>query len=242
MPRYGVSIPDAVWVATAVLHQKRPDCRTFSTREIRDCVIGLEMDCSKNPDSINDCITADCVAENPATSRSNNHRKLFIEGRGKYRLYRHGEDRPDPSKDGSPVEPAKHKLPPKFQGHLEWYDNVYMKKPLPAPSALGSPDSAVARAGRAAAGAPGGARTDGRGGCACGTEPALRGGTFGTGGRPAALGHRGCDAGRKGHGKSAQHEGIVHGQVPGMRVRDTSRGGSQVQRSPPPAPARTRRR
>ena len=160
MPRYDVSIPDAVWVATAVLHQKRPDCRTFSTREIRDCVIGLEIDCSKNPRSINDCINADCVANNPATERTNNHCKLFYEGPGKYRLYRRGEDKPDPSKDGRPVEPAKPKLPPKFQGHLEWYRNVYMKHPLPAPSALGSPDSAVARAGRTAAGAPGGARAN----------------------------------------------------------------------------------
>ena len=209
MPRYSVSIPDAVWVATAVLHQKRPDCRTFSTKEIRDCVIGLEMDCSKNPDSINNCINAYCVASNTTTSHPSNHCKLFIEGPGKYRLYRRGEDRPSPSKDGCLVEPAKRKLPPEFRGHVDWYCNVYMKNPPPAPSALGSPDSAGARAGRTATGAPGGARTDGGGGRACGTEPARRSGTFGIGGRPAALGHRSRDAGHKGHDKSAQDEKVV---------------------------------
>lgn len=132
MPRYDVSIPNAVWVATAILHQKKPDCEAFTTEEIRDCVIGLEMDCSKNPDSINDCINADCVANNPATKRPNNHCKLFRKGPKKhrlYRLYRHGEDEPDPSKAGCPVEPPRHKLPPEFQEHLEWYHNVYRKKP-----------------------------------------------------------------------------------------------------------------
>ena len=90
------------------------------------------MDCSKNPDSINDCINADCVANNPATKRPNNHCKLFRKGPKKhrlYRLYRHGEDEPDPSKAGCPVEPPRHKLPPEFQEHLEWYHNVYRKKP-----------------------------------------------------------------------------------------------------------------
>lgn len=162
MPRYEVSIPDAIWVATAILHQKKPDHETFSTKEIRDCVIGLEMDCSKNPRSINDCINADCVANHPATKRPNNHCKLFKEGYGKYRLYRRGEDKPDPSKDGCPVEPAGHELPTKFQGHVEWYRNVYRKNPPPVPSASRSPDSAGARVGHAAGGAPGGVRTSGR--------------------------------------------------------------------------------
>lgn len=161
MPRYAVSIPNAVWVATAVLHQKNPDCETFSTEEIRDCVIGLEMDCSKNPRSINDCINADCVANNPATERLNNHCKLFKEGPKKYRLYRRGEDEPDPSKAGCPVEPPRHKLPPEFQEHLEWYHNVYRKNPPSISGAPSTPDSVDAQTGHAAAGAPGGARTNG---------------------------------------------------------------------------------
>lgn len=165
MPRYEVSIPDAVWVATAILHQKRPDRETFSTEEIRDCVIGLKVDCSKNPRSINDCINADCVANNPATKRLNNHCKLFRKGPKKcrlYRLYRRGEDEPDPSKDGCPVEPTKHEVRTKFQGHVEWYHNVYSKNPPPVLSASGSPDPAGARVGHAAGGVPGVARTSGR--------------------------------------------------------------------------------
>ena len=160
MPRYDVSIPNAVWVATAILHQKKPDCKTFTTKEIRDCVIGLEMDCSKNPRPINDCINADCVANNPATKRTNNHCKLFKESCGEYRLYRHGEDEPDPSKAGRPVEPPRHKLPQEFQEHLKWYHNVYRKNPPPMSGASSMPDLVDAQAGHAAAGAPGGARTN----------------------------------------------------------------------------------
>lgn len=124
MPRYSVKLPDAVWLATATLHQKKGNHKTFSTNEIRKQVEEQKVGSSINSRSISDSIVADCVANHKATMRPS-HRKLYKESRGKYRLYRRNEDKHHESRNGCPIEPDKKNLPLKFRHYIEWYRDDY---------------------------------------------------------------------------------------------------------------------
>ena len=155
-----VKVADAVWVATAMLHESEGIHKSFSKGRISDKVI-KEIDSSKNAGSIEHNISVHCLANRPARPMKDNHCKMYRESRGRYRLYRSGEDDRDPSRRGCHVEPDRERLPPEHRKWIEWYHRVYCAKK--APSAPDGPDPAGARAGRAAAGLPGGARANGQG-------------------------------------------------------------------------------
>lgn len=124
MARYPVNLADAVWVATATLHRKYGIHQTFSTAEILEEVVEQKIRSSKNPDTIQCYINADCVANHPYMQCNSNHSKLY-KYKGKYRLYRQGSDTCHESKMHCRVEPDKHNLPQKYQIYIEWYRNEY---------------------------------------------------------------------------------------------------------------------
>lgn len=133
MKRFPVDIADAIWVATAMLHESEGIHESFSRGRICDQVI-KEIDSSKNAGSIMHNISVHCLANRPARSKSDNHCKLYREGMGRYRLYRSGEDDRDPSRRGCHVEPDRERLPPEHHGRIEWYHRVYCAKKAPPPA------------------------------------------------------------------------------------------------------------
>lgn len=130
MKDFPVSVADAIWVATAMLHGSEGIHESFPRGRICDRVIA-EIDSSKNAASIKHNISVHCLANLPVRSKSDNHCKLYREGRGKYRLYRRGEDDRDPSRRGCLVEPDMKNLPPKHRRWIGWYHKDYCGKRAP---------------------------------------------------------------------------------------------------------------
>ena len=145
-----------------MLHESEGISESFSKGRISDKVI-KEIASSKNAGSIEHNVSVHCLANIPAGPKDN-HCKMYRESRGRYRLYRSGEDDRDPSRRGCHVEPDRERLPLEHRKWIEWYHRVYCAKKAPsAPGGPGGPDPAGARAGRAAVGLPGGARANGQG-------------------------------------------------------------------------------
>ena len=96
--RFPVDIADAIWVATAMLHESEGISESFSKGRISDKVI-KEIASSKNAGSIEHNVSVHCLANIPAGPKDN-HCKMYRESRGRYRLYRSGEDDRDPSRRG----------------------------------------------------------------------------------------------------------------------------------------------
>lgn len=141
---------DAVWAATAKLHQDNPNTKAFSSREIYNKVRELGfVNMAKN--TIKSNINAYCVAEHPVRpsyrhSRMYRHRKLVKENK-KYRLYCRGEYYDPERKDGA-MEPEED--PPGCQGFIKWYCDEYCGSKTPSPSSASStPDPANAQTVRA---------------------------------------------------------------------------------------------
>ena len=128
-----VKVADAIWVSTAMLHASEGIHESFSRGRICDQVV-KEIDSSKNAGSIMHNISVHCLANRPAKSKSDNHCKLYRESRGRYRLYRSGEDDRDPSRRGCHVEPDRERLPPEHRKWIEWYHRVYCAKKAPPPA------------------------------------------------------------------------------------------------------------
>lgn len=133
MKSFAVNVADAIWVATAMLHESEGIHESFSRGRICDRVIG-EINSSKNAASIKHNISVHCLANLPARPKRDNHCKLYREGRGRYRLYRSGEDDRDPSRRGCRVEPDRKSLPPEHRRWIGWYHKEYCGKKTP-PSA-----------------------------------------------------------------------------------------------------------
>ena len=164
MVSYPVKIADAIWVATAMLHESEGVHASFSKDRICDQVVN-EIDSSKNVGSIMHNISVHCLANRPAKSKSDNHCKLYMESKEKYRLYRTGEDDRDPSRRACSVEPDRGRLLPEHHKWIDWYRRVYCGKKAPSPQgASGEIDTDAARSGRAAAGTPDGASAKGHSG------------------------------------------------------------------------------
>ena len=125
-----MTIADSVWVATALLHQERPDGLDFSVQEIAEKTLkeglvngfrpGLQVHVSKH-----------CVAnKSPNPGR---YRMLFETSRGRRRLFHHG-DPFHPNRYDGKVRPDKDELPREYQKLIDWYEGVYSKRSDPAPS------------------------------------------------------------------------------------------------------------
>lgn len=120
----GVTAAIAVWIATATLHKQHPSNGVFSKKEIFLRVQEQNL-FHKYDSTIKTHISSHCVANNKA--QPDDHRKIYRVSRGKYRLYRSGDDYDDTRKDGK-AEPSVYELPDKYKKLLDWYRNEYCKK------------------------------------------------------------------------------------------------------------------
>jgi len=116
-----MTIADAIWLATALLHRNDPQAVDFAVHDIIQKAAqekfvagfkpGLQVHASKH-----------CVAnKSPNPGRS---RMLFETTRGRRRLFRMG-DSFHPDRHHGKIRPEKGDLPPEYQSLLDWYDRVY---------------------------------------------------------------------------------------------------------------------
>ena len=116
-----IKVADEVWLATSLLHLENPARPDFSVTEIIQRAMkealaegyrpGLQMHASSH-----------CVATkspNPAC-----HRMLSETGRGRRRLFRHG-DKFHPDRKRGRTHPNSEDLPSKYRYLLEWYEHEY---------------------------------------------------------------------------------------------------------------------
>ena len=115
---YDLTVADAVWVGTAVLHQEFPNEVAFPTETIVTRVIGLRLT-RGGQKTIWQHVNQHCVANRkPMPNRS---RMLFALGKGDRRLFREG-DRSDPQREGAPTHPKWNTLPEKYRYLEQWYE------------------------------------------------------------------------------------------------------------------------
>ena len=124
IPHSGLTVAEAVWMGTALLHDKRPYQDVFTVDEILESVLNHKL--SDAPiETIKQHVKQHCVANLPP--RPNRSRMLYMTGPSHRRLFRNG-DRFDDQREGAPTHPAWEKLP----SHVhEWYETVWN-----SPSAL----------------------------------------------------------------------------------------------------------
>jgi bifunctional DNA-binding transcriptional regulator/antitoxin component of YhaV-PrlF toxin-antitoxin module len=127
-----MTIADAIWLATALLHKNDAQAVDFAVQDIIQKAMqedlaggfkpGLQVHASKH-----------CVAnKSPNPGRS---RMLFETTRGRRRLFRNG-DFFHPDRRQGKIRPEKNDLPPEYQPLVDWYDTVYSTQKSPHAKAM----------------------------------------------------------------------------------------------------------
>ena len=114
-----ISVTDAVWVATALLHREHPDRTDFTIPEIRDRLAEEPDLPSMNPLTIDSQIRQHAVANRGRSP--DRSRLLFATGRSTRRLFRPG-DRYDSTREGGKITPSLDALPARYVDLLDWYE------------------------------------------------------------------------------------------------------------------------
>lgn len=118
-----MQIADAIWAATALLHQERPDVEDFEVQEIVSRAVRENFVGGFRP-GLQPHASWHCVAnKKPNGGR---YRMLFETSRGRRRLMRAG-DGTHPDRNGK-IRPKKEDLPAGLQPLADWYDKIYSKE------------------------------------------------------------------------------------------------------------------
>ncbi len=114
----GLTAADAVWIATAMLHDRQPEATGFTPAEIQAEVTRNNLT-GALPKTIYQHIMQHVTATQPANP---NRRRMLTELRnGSRRLYLEGDDH-HPSRDGAQFTPKPEDLAPHLRGWLSWYE------------------------------------------------------------------------------------------------------------------------
>jgi hypothetical protein len=116
-PTRGLTAADAIWIATAQLHQQHPEAPGFTPAAIQDQVVALHLTRAL-PKTVYQHIIQHVTATQPA--RPNRRRMLTDLGNGLRRLYIEGDDF-HPSRRDSQTTPKPKDLPLDLQSLLAWY-------------------------------------------------------------------------------------------------------------------------
>ena len=125
-----MTLPDGVWIATALLHREQPDRSDFASGEIearlrREGITGALTSASAT-------ISFDSVANKPANPGQT--RMLYATDRGRRRLFRSGDEY-HPSREGPPERhgtrwmPRREDIPERYHYLLSWYTDGYSPDP-----------------------------------------------------------------------------------------------------------------
>jgi hypothetical protein len=127
-----MTLADSVWLATALLHRENSKALDFSGREIIEKAGGEKLVEGFRP-GLQVFISKHCVAnKSPNPLR---HRILLETTRGRRRLFKKG-DPFHPDREGGKIRPDRDDLPLEYQTLVDWYDEVYSKRPGPESAAL----------------------------------------------------------------------------------------------------------
>lgn len=112
-------------MAVATLHKERGVAESFSTQDILETILrqGI-VNAAKH--SVYAYVCNICVANVPG--KKGCHRKTYRVGRGKYRLYRKGDDYHITRQDMR-MAPLLMEIPEKYKHLRSWYDLEYCKGP-----------------------------------------------------------------------------------------------------------------
>jgi hypothetical protein len=117
-------IADRIWIATALLHQERPELASFTKDEIRQKLKEEGLDEGVKEGSINAHLKEHCVAN--VQPSSGKYRMLFESKPGKLRLFRSGDlthpARMQPRKPSKSI-PRREEIPAKYWSLLDWYES-----------------------------------------------------------------------------------------------------------------------
>jgi hypothetical protein len=115
---YDLTVADAVWVGTALLHELNPKRTEFTTEEIVECVRQKRLTKGAYK-SIWQHVNQHCVANRkPQPNRSC---MLYALGQGNRRIFRSG-DIPVEGRKGAPTHPEWGELPPEYQRLQQWFE------------------------------------------------------------------------------------------------------------------------
>lgn len=109
---------DAVWIATAMLHDRYPEAAGFSPEQIQTEVEQNRLT-GTSPKTVYQHIVQHVTATKPANP--NRRRMLTDTGNGLRRLFIAGDDF-DPSRKDGQVIPRQEDLPPNLREWLNWYE------------------------------------------------------------------------------------------------------------------------
>ena len=119
-----ITLPAAVWIATAILHRDHGADELFTPEQIVDKVAKKR---TYNRQSLQTTISSVCVANTDAYST--NHRMLYRVKPGKYRLY-HKDDDYHKSRKGGITCPKTKDIPAKYKSLVKWYKEIYNKRKM----------------------------------------------------------------------------------------------------------------
>ncbi len=126
-------VADAVWVATALLHQENPEKEDFEVKEIVSRTVTENL-VGGFRSGLQPHVSWHCVAnKKPNGGR---YRMLYETERGHRRLLRIG-DSSHPDRNGN-VRPEKSELPAAYRPLVVWYDEIYSNQTPPASAPLGT--------------------------------------------------------------------------------------------------------
>jgi hypothetical protein len=132
-PTLGLTAADAVWIATAMLHDRYPESAGFTPAEIQGEVERQKLT-AVLAKTVYQHIVQHVTATQPANP--NPRRMLTKTGDGLRRLFMEGDDY-HPSRNGAQFKPKPDDLPPQLRNWLDWYDNWSRNHPAkrePAPA------------------------------------------------------------------------------------------------------------
>lgn len=114
----GLTAADAVWIATAMLHDRYPGVSGFSPADIQNEVLRNTLTGTK-AETVYQHIVQHVTATQPANP---NRRRMLTELHdGSRRLFLNG-DAFHPSRNGAQSLPKLQDLPPHLRGWLSWYE------------------------------------------------------------------------------------------------------------------------
>jgi hypothetical protein len=117
----GLTAADAVWIATATLHQRKPGVDGFSVEEIVAEAVQQKLTHALAK-TIYQHVLQHCVANRPPNP--NRSRMLYEFGDGYRRLFR-ADDRYDSARAGSATHPKWSALPLAFKDLQSWYEEKW---------------------------------------------------------------------------------------------------------------------
>jgi hypothetical protein len=116
-----LKVADAVWIGTALLHEKQPEYKGgFATEDIVAFVSDKRLTKGAYK-SIWQHVNQHCVANRPP--QPNRARMLFALVGGNRRLFRSDDkSKSDPGREGAPTHPQWDQLPAQYQYLKQWYE------------------------------------------------------------------------------------------------------------------------